>query len=137
VRVAAVGLGVLGLAGGLLAAFLLAAVGLITVELRVSLGPAPHSGLGLGLMTLICSAAALRGVAHLLGGRPDRGGVQLLAAGGGFMVVAWLGLLEGSPLWHASGGGTLAPIAGGLLLLGAATAFAAGRAGAPGTAEPE
>jgi hypothetical protein len=126
VRVAATALGVLGLAGGVLAAFLLAAVGVITIQLHVSLGPAPYRTLALGLIALISSAAGLRGVTDVGGGRCDRGGLQFLLAGGGFLLLAGL-LLDGEPLlWLASRGAVLGPVAVGVLfLLGAATAFVA------------
>jgi hypothetical protein len=124
VRIAAMVLGVLGLAGGVLAAFLLAAVGAITIQLHVSLGPAPYRSVALGLIGLISSAAGLRGVTDVGGGRYDRGGLQFLVAGGGFLLLVGL-VLSDQPLpWLAAQGAVLGPILVGVLfLLAAAAAF--------------
>ena len=125
-RLAALTPGVLGPAGGVLAAFLLAAFGAlaITVRVQVSLGPAPYRALGLGLIAAICAAVALRGVLDVGAGRADRGGLRLLVVGL---------LLATDPLAGLAGrGAPLGPaIVVALFLLGAATAFAAPRRAAP------
>ena len=82
-RVAAVGLGLLGLAGGVLAGALLVAVAGLALHLGSPPPVDPYRALGLGLIALVCSAAGLRGAANLLAGRPDRGALQLVLAGAG------------------------------------------------------
>jgi len=121
VRVAAAALGVLGLAGGVLAAGLLASVGVLGIELALSPGAGNSPSLELAAIGAIASAVGLRGVVGVWAGRPDRGGLQFLAAGGGFLLLALL-LLYLEPLaWLASAGAVLGTGAVGLLFLLAAT----------------
>src|SRR5438105_859836 len=95
-------LGVVALAGGVLTAFLLGAIGAISLQLPISPGPTPYRSLGLALIAAISTAAGLRGVLDVATGRTDRGGLQLLLAGGGFLGVVALLLFEEPLLWRAA-----------------------------------
>ena len=116
-RVLSVLLGVVALAGGVLTAFLLGAIGAISLQLHISLGPTPYRSLALALIAAISTAAGLRGVLDVATGRFDRGGLQLLLAGGGFLGVVGL-LLWGEPIvWRAAAGAILTPVGVGALFL--------------------